>query len=318
MPIVAASAVGGAALADASQHTSAPTSAARASAPAAHSSTIKPVADDQSTAKRVYDDAADSVAYISSTSIQGQATGTGFVVSADGLIVTNGHVVDGAQQITVKLGTGGQTQTAQLVGTDPSRDLALLKVDGSGLTPLKLGDSNAVGVGDSTYAIGNPYGLDHTLTTGVVSALHREIQAPDGTTISDVIQTDAAINPGNSGGPLLNDKGEVIGVNSQIVSSSAGSTDGSGGEGGSVGIGFSIPSNTVKSFISEASSGALSSGSGSDQSQQATPDQTTPDQQGQQVVPDQTTPDQTLPGGQSAPDQTAPDQQYADPYAGIN
>ena len=292
--LVAASAVGGAALAHASQSPSAPTHTARAAVPAATSSTPKPVADDQSTAKRVYDGAAGSVAYISSTSIQGQATGTGFVVAADGLIVTNAHVVDGAQQITVKLGTGGRTQAAQLVGTDASRDLALLKVDGTGLTALKLGDSDAVGVGDSTYAIGNPYGLDHTLTTGVVSALHREIQAPDGTTISDVIQTDAAINPGNSGGPLLNDRGEVIGVNSQIVSSSAGSTDGSGGEGGSVGIGFSIPSNTVRSFISEASSGALASGSATDQ--------TTPDQQSQQV----------------APDQTAPDQQYADPYAAIN
>ncbi len=294
--LVATSAVGGAALAHASQGTNAPAHAARAAAPLSTASRPKLVADDQSTAKRVYDGAADSVAYISSTSIQGQATGTGFVVSADGLIVTNAHVVDGAQQITVKLGTGGQTQAAQLVGTDASRDLALLKVDGSGMKALKLGDSDAVGVGDPTYAIGNPYGLDHTLTTGVVSALHREIQSPDGTTISDVIQTDAAINPGNSGGPLLNDKGEVIGVNSQIVSSAAAS--GGSGEGGSVGIGFSIPSNTVKSFISEAASGSLSQG-------MTTPDQAAPDQ-GQQVAPDQT-----------QPDQTAPDQQYADPYAGI-
>ena len=296
--VVAASAVGGAALADASQRPSAPAPTASVAAKPASSSATRRVSDDQSTAKRVYDGAADSVAYISSTSVQGQATGTGFVVSPDGLIVTNAHVVEGAQQITVKLGTAGQTQAAQLIGSDPSRDLALLKVDASGLPALKLGDSDGVGVGDSTFAIGNPYGLDHTLTTGVVSALHREIQAPDGTTISDVIQTDAAINPGNSGGPLLNDKGQVIGVNSQIVSSSAGSTDGSGGQGGSVGIGFSIPSNTVQQFIGDAQSGALSGGTAGDQAQQAAPDQSLP--------------------GQSAPDQSAPDQQYADPYAGIN
>ena len=282
--LVAASAIGGAALADASQRSGA-THPARAAASASSTVHRTVVSDDQSTAKRVYDGAADSVAYISATSVQGQATGTGFVVSSDGLIVTNAHVVDGAQQITVKLGTRGSTQAAQLVGEDASRDLALLKVDGSGLPALTLADSDTVGVGDATYAIGNPYGLDHTLTTGVVSALHREIQAPDGTAISDVIQTDAAINPGNSGGPLLNDKGQVIGVNSQIVSSSGGS-----GEGGSVGIGFSIPSNTVKAFIAQASSGQLSQGS----TMQAAPDQASPDQ--------------------SSSDGGAPDQQYADPY----
>jgi putative serine protease PepD len=296
--LVAASAVGGAALADASQRPAGP-SAATASTPShAAAAQRRVVSDDASTAKRVYDGAADSVAYISAASIQGQATGTGFVVSGDGLIVTNAHVVEGAHQITVKLGTAGRTEAAQLVGSDPSRDLALLKVDGQGVHALTLADSDGVGVGDPTFAIGNPYGLDHTLTTGVVSALHREIQSPDGTTIPDVIQTDAAINPGNSGGPLLNDRGEVIGVNSQIVSSNAGSQG--GGEGGNVGIGFSIPSNTVKAFIAQASSGALPAGQQStDQSQQVAPDQS------QQVAPDQT-----------APDQAAPDQQYADPYAG--
>ncbi len=200
----------------------------------------------------IYDAAKDAVTYIVADMPQGQATGSGFVVSKDGLIVTNDHVVDGANRVRVVVGTSKQPQDATVVGADPSRDLALLKVDGHDLKTLPLGDSSSVGVGDSAYAIGNPFGLDHTFTTGIVSALDRDLQAPDGSQISGAIQTDAAINPGNSGGPLLDGDGKVVGVNSQIATGNSG-----GGEGGNVGIGFAIPVNTVKSFIDEAKGGKL-------------------------------------------------------------
>jgi S1-C subfamily serine protease len=133
------------------------------------------------------------------------------------------------------------------VGTDPSTDLAVLKVDQTGLKPLTLADSDAAEVGDPVDAIGNPFGLDRTLTTGVVSALQRQISSPNGFSIDNVIQTDAAINPGNSGGPLFNAAGQVIGVNSQIET--GGSADGS--QSGNVGIGFAIPSNTVKTVVGQ-------------------------------------------------------------------
>jgi putative serine protease PepD len=202
-------------------------------------------------AKRVYAKAKDSVVYVSATQAQGQATGSGFVVSSDGKIVTNEHVVDGAQQVTVKIGTGGTELPAQVLAADASKDLALLQVDTSGakLHPLTLGDSSKVQVGQTVYAIGNPYGLDHTFTSGIVSALGREIQAPDGTPIEGAIQTDAAINPGNSGGALLDENGDVIGVNSQIASGNSG-----GGESGNVGIGFAIASKTVKDFVAHPTS----------------------------------------------------------------
>ena len=162
----------------------------------------------------VYGAAKDSVAYITT----GSGTGSGFVVSADGYIVTNAHVVDGANgQIKAKIGDGDALD-AKLVGEDASTDLALLKVSTTNLKPLTLADSSGVEVGDPAYAIGNPFGLDRTLTVGVVSALQREIDSPNGFSIDDVIQTDAAINPGNSGGPLFNAAGQVIGVNSQIES----------------------------------------------------------------------------------------------------
>jgi putative serine protease PepD len=253
------------------------------------------VADD-STARRVYDDAKEAVTYISSTLPEGQATGSGFVVSPDGLVVTNHHVIDGATQVSVKVGTEDTQRPAQVVGDDPSHDLALLKVDtgGSKLPTLSLGDSSTVHVGDSTYAIGNPFGLDHTLTTGIVSALHRDLQAPDGATITGAIQTDAAINPGNSGGPLLDTGGRVVGVNSQIAT---GNTQ--GGEGGSVGIGFAIASNTVKDFLSQAKSGQLAP--------QQAPQQSDPFGQQQQVDPSQ----QGDPFGQQQ--QVDPSQQ-SDPF----
>jgi putative serine protease PepD len=192
----------------------------------------------------VYESAKDSVAYITTA----VGTGSGFVVSNDGYVVTNAHVVEGANgQIKVKIGDG-KTLEAKLVGQDASTDLALLKVSATNLKPLALGDSSTVEVGDPAYAIGNPFGLDRTLTTGVISALQREISSPNGFSIDDVIQTDAAINPGNSGGPLFNSAGQVIGVNSQIEST--GSTS-DGGQAGNVGIGFAIPSNTVKSVVSQ-------------------------------------------------------------------
>jgi S1-C subfamily serine protease len=174
----------------------------------------------------------------------GVATGSGIVIDGQGHILTNNHVVEGAEKINVKLGESDTERTAEVVGTDPSSDLALLKVSApaSELDPLTLGDSSKVEVGDPVVAIGNPFGLDRTVTSGIVSALQRQIQAPDGFSISNVIQTDAAINPGNSGGPLINAEGEVIGINSQIETGGSGSN-------GNVGIGFAIPINTAKAEI---------------------------------------------------------------------
>ncbi len=172
----------------------------------------------------------------------GTATGSGFLIDSEGHIVTNSHVVDGASRIEVKLGSSDTTYTAERVGNDPTTDVALLKVDASAsqLHPLALGDSSKVHVGDPVVAIGNPFGLDRTVTSGIVSALQREIQAPSGFSIEHVIQTDAAINPGNSGGPLINAAGQVIGINSQIQT---------GGSNGNVGIGFAVPINTARNVV---------------------------------------------------------------------
>ena len=171
-----------------------------------------------------------------------QAQGSGFIYDAEGHIVTNQHVVDGASSISVRL-WNGKTYTATVVGTDSSTDLAVLDVDApaSALSPLVLADSSDVQVGDNVVAIGSPFGLEETVTAGIVSALHRQMTSPNNFTIDDSIQTDAAINHGNSGGPLLNDKGNVIGVNAQIESDS----------GGNEGVGFAIPSNTVVSIVSQ-------------------------------------------------------------------
>jgi S1-C subfamily serine protease len=179
-----------------------------------------------------------------------EATGSGFVIDATGDILTNNHVIDGAtpDSITVQF-ADKKTVKATVVGKDPSTDLALLKVDPEGLAlkALPLGSSRDVHVGDPTIAIGNPFGLDRTLTTGVVSALQRQIQAPNGFAIKDVIQTDAAINPGNSGGPLIDSAGRVIGINSQIET-------GGGGQ-GNVGIGFAVPIDTAKSILENLKKG---------------------------------------------------------------
>jgi putative serine protease PepD len=171
-----------------------------------------------------------------------RAQGSGFVYDGDGHVVTNQHVVDGAGSISVRL-WNGKTYSATVVGTDASTDLAVLKVDAptAVLAPLALADSSDVQVGDNVVAIGSPFGLEQTVTAGIVSALHRQMTSPNNFTIDDSIQTDAAINHGNSGGPLLNAEGSVIGVTSQIES----------GSGGNEGVGFAIPSNTVKSIVTQ-------------------------------------------------------------------
>jgi S1-C subfamily serine protease len=180
---------------------------------------------------------------------RGVATGSGIVVDRAGTILTNWHVVENAIKVTVSLEKGSSVN-AQVVGKDPSNDLAVLHVSPSGLNlkPLTLGSSSTMQVGDPVYAIGNPFDLERTLTTGVVSALQREITAPNGFAINNVIQTDAPINPGNSGGPLLDAAGRVIGINSQIETG--------GGGGGSVGIGFAVPIDKAKSELGQLKQGA--------------------------------------------------------------
>ena len=162
-----------------------------------------------------------------------------------GNILTNNHVIDGATHVQVRLQKNGDLVDAKIVGADPSSDLAVIRVDPKSvpLHPLTLGDSSKARVGDPVVAIGNPFGFDQTVTTGIVSALQRRIDAPNGFEIDHVIQTDAAINPGNSGGPLLDSNGRVIGVNSQIATG--------GSSNGSVGIGFAVPINTAKQVIPE-------------------------------------------------------------------
>jgi S1-C subfamily serine protease len=220
------------------------------------------------TAHEIYERTAPSVAYVTSTIVrksespfgfgetaeQGIATGSGFVINSDGMILTNWHVVENAVKVTVSF-EHAKTVNAQVVGKDPSQDLALLKIPTEGLTlhPLTLGDSAAAQVGDPVLAIGNPFNERDTLTTGIISALQRKIEAPNGFAIENVLQTDAPINPGNSGGPLLNAAGEVIGINSQIET-------GGGGSDGNIGIGFAVPINTAKQELPELEKGGTVSG----------------------------------------------------------
>jgi S1-C subfamily serine protease len=173
-----------------------------------------------------------------------QALGSGFVIDKAGHIVTNYHVVQGAQRVLVSF-SNNERLAAQIVGRDPATDVAVLQVKAQSraLTPLELGNSDAVRVGDSVVAIGNPLGEDRSITAGIVSALQRRIFAPNGAPIDNVIQTDAALNHGNSGGPLLNTRGRVIGVNSQIQTAN--------GSDGNIGIGFAIPVNTVKNVAAQ-------------------------------------------------------------------
>jgi S1-C subfamily serine protease len=174
---------------------------------------------------------------------QGIATGSGFVIGRDGTILTNAHVVSGATHVSVQF-ADKQRVAAKVLGKDPSTDLALLKVDPSGLklTMLTLGSSKDVQVGDPAIAIGNPFGLERTLTTGVISAVKRTITAPNNFQIDDALQTDAPINPGNSGGPLIDATGKVIGINSQIAT-------GGNGNNTNIGIGFAVPIETAKAII---------------------------------------------------------------------
>ena len=202
--------------------------------------------------QQIYEEAGPGVVQVTTSGVESgnpffgpQATsslGSGFVVDRDGYIVTNYHVVEDAQEIEVNF-SGDDRVPAKIVGSDPSTDLAVLKIDAQSraLTPLPLGNSDEVHVGDAVVAIGNPFGLERSVTAGIVSALQRDITAPNGYTIDKVIQTDAPINQGNSGGPLLNARGQVIGVNSQISSET----------GGNVGIGFAVPVNTVREVVSQ-------------------------------------------------------------------
>lgn len=202
---------------------------------------------------RLFENAAPSVCYITTSNVRmdlwtrniseiKRGTGSGFVWDQEGHIVTNYHVIQGADRAQVTL-SDQSTWSARLIGSAPEKDLALLKIEAETdrLRPIPLGQSNNLRVGQNVYAIGNPFGLDQTLTTGVVSALGREIESVAGIPIRDAIQTDAAINPGNSGGPLLNSSGQLIGVNTAIYSPS----------GASAGIGFSIPVEVVKWVIPE-------------------------------------------------------------------
>ncbi len=192
----------------------------------------------------LYDKVKGGVVYVQA----GNASGSGFVIDKSGDIVTNEHVVANASSYQVRIGDKGALIPATLVGADASTDLALLRVDpakAGALRPLSLGSASDVQVGDSVIAIGSPFGLQSTLTSGIVSALGRTIQSPNGQTISGAIQTDAAINPGNSGGPLLDAAGDVIGVNAQIASQSGGNT----------GVGFAISVDTVKRVIPQLKAG---------------------------------------------------------------
>jgi S1-C subfamily serine protease len=199
----------------------------------------------------VYEKVADGVVNVTSIAIQmdfffnafpTQGSGSGSIINAKGHILTNHHVVADAQKLEVTLADGSKWP-AKLVGSDPDNDLAVIKIDApkEKLKVISMGDSKNLRIGQKVLAIGNPFGLQRTLTTGIISSLGRTIRSGVGTLIEDVIQTDAAINPGNSGGPLLNSDGEIIGINSAILSPS----------GGSVGIGFAIPVNTAKRVAPE-------------------------------------------------------------------
>jgi putative serine protease PepD len=200
------------------------------------------VSQSESSAAALYKRAKDAVVEIQTTTEQGSATGSGFVIDKQGHIVTNEHVVEGATKVAVQFADQSEAQ-ATIVGTDPSTDIAVLKVDSpaSRLTPLSFASPGSLEVGDPVVAIGSPFGLEGTLTTGVVSGLGREIEAPNGFQIENAVQTDAALNHGNSGGPLLDMQGRVVGVAAQIRSDS----------GGNVGIGYAVPGDTAQRVARE-------------------------------------------------------------------
>ena len=225
------------------------------------------------TAHEIYERDAPGVVFVSSTGVSetpsvsefhrgeggghGTSTGSGCEIDGDGTILTNWHVVENAVKVMVSLGEHGQTLQARVIGKDPSHDLAVLRIPTEGLTlhPLTLGDSSKMQAGDPVLAIGNPFGLSRTLTTGVISALQRRIASPNGVTINNALQTDAPINPGDSGGPLLDEHGAVVAINSQIETN--------GSDGGSVGIAFAIPIDTAQGELPELEKGgSVGSGSG--------------------------------------------------------
>ncbi len=203
--------------------------------------------EEEKTNIRVFEEASPSVVNITTTTLirdffsvyPRKGAGSGSIIDPSGYILTNYHVVEGANEITVTLHKGKKYQ-ARFVGADPDNDIAIIKIDPEEpLKPLPLGDSDQLKVGQRVYAIGNPFGLNSTLTTGIISALGRPLSTDKGVVIENVIQTDAPINPGNSGGPLLDTSGRMIGINTAIFTPS----------GGSVGIGFAIPVNTAKELI---------------------------------------------------------------------
>jgi len=209
------------------------------------------ITEDEKNNIAVYEKVADGVVNVTSTAVQmdfffnafpTQGSGSGSIIDTKGHILTNHHVVADAQKLEVTL-AGGSKWPAKLVGSDPDSDLAVIKIDAprEKLKVIPMGDSRNLRIGQKVLAIGNPFGLERTLTTGIISSLGRTIRSEVGTLMEDIIQTDAAINPGNSGGPLLNSEGEIIGINSAIISPS----------GGSVGIGFAIPVNTAKRVTPE-------------------------------------------------------------------
>lgn len=209
----------------------------------------QPATQDETNSIEIYRRVSPAVVNITSTTIDfdfffnampSQGSGSGAIIDSQGHILTNYHVIQNARILEVTLSDKRKFK-AQIVGADPSNDLAVIRIDPSGkpLSIVQLGSSSNLQVGQKVLAIGNPFGLEGTLTTGVISSLRRSIRAQNGRLIDDVIQTDAAINPGNSGGPLLNSQGELIGINTQIFSTS----------GGNIGIGFAVPVNTAKSII---------------------------------------------------------------------
>jgi putative serine protease PepD len=209
------------------------------------------ITEDEKNNIAVYEKVADGVVNVTSTAMQmdfffnafpTQGSGSGSIIDTKGHILTNHHVVANAQKLEVTLADGSKWP-AKLVGSDPDNDLAVIKIEApkEKLKVIPMGDSKNLKIGQKVLAIGNPFGLQRTLTTGIVSSLGRTIRSEVGTLIEDVIQTDAAINPGNSGGPLLNSEGEIVGINSAIISPT----------GGSVGIGFAIPVNTAKRVAPE-------------------------------------------------------------------
>jgi S1-C subfamily serine protease len=207
------------------------------------------VTEDEKNNIAVYEKVADGVVNVTSTAMQmdfflnaypTQGSGSGSIIDTKGQILTNHHVVANAQKLEVTLADGSKWP-AKLIGSDPDSDLAVIKIDApkEKLKVIPMGDSKNLRIGQKVLAIGNPFGLQRTLTTGIISSLGRTIRSESGTLMEDIIQTDAAINPGNSGGPLLSSEGEIIGINSAIISPS----------GGSVGIGFAIPINTAKKVV---------------------------------------------------------------------